>query len=46
MVSTYVDEHYNYQPYRPMKQRSDDDYEQAYVVHVHSYYAKNKRLPE
>ena len=29
-----------------MKQWSDDDYEQAYVVYVHSYYAKNKRLPE
>ena len=46
MVSIYVDEHYNDQSYRPMKQWSDDEYEQAYVVYVHSYYAKNKRLPE
>ena len=46
MVSTYVDQHYNYQPYHPMKQWSDDEYEQAYVVYVHSYYVKNKRLPE
>jgi hypothetical protein len=29
-----------------MRQRSEDDYEQAYVIYVHSYYAKNKRLPE
>jgi hypothetical protein len=46
IVSTYVDEHFNYQPHRPMKQWSDDENEQAYIMYVHSYYVKHKRLPE